>query len=124
MVCRYTQLFTKLNKLFNKSNELTSLLNFSLELRVQEYFNFFFSFLYLVNLSTLFFLILMLFLSRLDLKKKLYWKKLFTFFNVVFATLLSPPDVFSQLVFLVVLVTLFELVMFFSILQSKLNKYL
>jgi len=110
--------------LFNKSNELTSLLSFSLELRVQEYFNFFFSFLYLVNLSTLFFLILMLFLSRLDLKKKLYWKKLFTFFNVVFATLLSPPDVFSQLVFLFILTVLFELIMVFSVLQAKLNKYI
>jgi Sec-independent protein secretion pathway component TatC len=109
---------------FNKENELKSLLSFSLELRVEEYFNFFFTFLYLVNLSIFFVLILISFLSFLDLKKKLYWKKLFTFFNVVFATLLSPPDVFSQLVFLVVLVTLFELVMFFSILQSKLNKYL
>jgi len=109
---------------FNKENELKSLLSFSLELRVEEYFNFFFTFLYLVNLSIFFVLILISFLSFLDLKRKLYWKKLFTFFNVVFATLLSPPDVFSQLVFLVVLVTLFELVMFFSILQSKLNKYL
>ena len=109
--------------LFNKDNELTSLLSFSLELRVQEYFNFFFTFFYLVNLSTVFVLILMLFLSFLDSKKKLYWKKLFTFFNVVFATLLSPPDVFSQLGFLFILVLLFELIMFFSILQSKLNKY-
>ena len=66
----------------------------------------------------------MLFLSRLDLKKKLYWKKLFTFFNVVFATLLSPPDVFSQLVFLFILTVLFELIMVFSVLQSKLNKYI
>ena len=109
--------------LFNKDNELNSLLSFSLELRVQEYFDFFFSFLYLVNLSTVFFLLLSVFLSFLDLKRKLYWKKLFTFFNVVFATLLSPPDVFSQLLFLLLLVFLFELTMFLSILRSKYNKY-
>jgi hypothetical protein len=109
---------------FNHQNELDCLLSFSLELRVQEYFNFFFTFLYLINLASFLVLGVLLILSFLDLQQKLYWKKLFTFFNVVFATLLSPPDVFSQLVFLVVLVTLFELVMFFSILQSKLNKYL
>jgi Sec-independent protein secretion pathway component TatC len=33
----------------------------------------------------------------------------------VFATLLSPPDVFSQLIFLLVLIFLFEFVTFFSI---------
>ena len=60
----------------------------------------------------------------MNIDAEIYLKQLFTFFNVVFATLLIPPDVFSQLVFLVILVTLFELVMLFSILQSKFNKYL
>lgn len=108
---------------FNEKNELNSLLTFSLELRVQEYFNFFFTFLYLVNLSMFLALILISFLSFLDLNKKLYWKKLFTFFNVVFATLLSPPDVFSQLIFLFILSILFEFILFFSIIKLKVNKY-
>jgi len=108
---------------FNLQNESASILTFSLELRVQEYFNFFFTFLYLINLSSFLVLSLILLLSFLNLQQQLYWKKLFTFFNVVFATLLSPPDVFSQLIFLCILSVLFEFILFFSILKLKLNKY-
>ena len=108
--------------IFNHQNELNCLLSFSLELRVQEYFNFFFTFLYLINVASFLVLGILLILSFLDLQQKLYWKKLFTFFNVVFATLLSPPDVFSQLIFLLVLIFLFEFVTFFSIIKLKLNK--
>ena len=97
---------------FNHQNELNCLLSFSLELRVQEYFNFFFTFLYLINLASFVVLAFLLILSFLDLQQKLYWKKLFTFFNVVFATLLSPPDVFSQLIFLCILSVLFEFILF------------
>jgi sec-independent protein translocase protein TatC len=107
---------------FNHQNELNCLLSFSLELRVQEYFNFFFTFLYLINLASFVVLAFLLILSFLDLQQKLYWKKLFTFFNVVFATLLSPPDVFSQLIFLFVFVFLFEFVTLFSIIKLKLDK--
>jgi Sec-independent protein secretion pathway component TatC len=108
---------------FNLQNESTSILTFSLELRVQEYFNFFFTFLYLINLSSFLMLTIILILSFLNLQQKLYWKKLFTFFNVVFATLLSPPDVFSQLIFLFILSILFEFILFFSIVKLKVNKY-
>lgn len=107
---------------FNYRNELDCLLTFSLELKVQEYFNFFFTFLYLINLASFFVLVLILTLSFLSLEQKLYWKRLFTFFNVVFATLLSPPDVISQLIFLLVLVVLFEFVTFFSIFKLKQSK--
>ena len=108
--------------IFNRQNELNCLLTFSLELRVQEYFNFFFVFLYLINLASFLVLLIMLILSFLNLQQKLYWKKLFTFFNVVFATLLSPPDVFSQLIFLFMLVLLFEFVVFYSIIKLKRTK--
>jgi Sec-independent protein secretion pathway component TatC len=40
----------------------------------------------------------------------------------VFATLLSPPDVFSQLIFLFMLVLLFEFVVFYSIIKLKRTK--
>jgi len=76
----------------------------------------------LINLASFVVLAFLLILSFLDLQQKLYWKKLFTFFNVVFATLLSPPDVFSQLIFLFVFVFLFEFVTFLSIIKLKLDK--
>jgi sec-independent protein translocase protein TatC len=110
--------------LFNQENESSHLLTFSLELKVQEYFNFFFSFIYVVNFFAIVLLFLLFILSQLDLKQKLYWKKLFTFFNVVFATLLSPPDVFSQLFFLIMLIFFFELIVIFSILRIKMYKYI
>ncbi len=113
----------KFFNLFNQENESSHLLTFSLELKVQEYFNFFFTFIYLVNFFAIVLLILLFVLSRLNLKKKLYWKKLFTFFNVVFATLLSPPDVFSQLFFLIVLTFFLEVIVIFSVLFIKIDKY-
>jgi len=56
-------------------------------------------------------------------EKLLYWKKLFLFCNIVFATLLSPPDVYSQLLILSILTFFLEAIIFVNyylyILQKK-----
>ena len=109
---------------FHYSKDLTPTLNFFLELRVQEYFTFVFDFLYLVNLFVVFLILLYLLFFIFGVIKLLYWKKLFIFINIVFATLLSPPDVYSQIAILLLLTFLFEFVVFSSLYFFKLKKYL
>ena len=50
------------------------------------------------------------------------WKKLFIFLNIVFATLLSPPDVYSQIIILLLLTFCFEAIIFVTLYFLKLDK--
>jgi sec-independent protein translocase protein TatC len=108
----------------NLSNKINDELNFFLELRIQDYFLFLSSFLYLINICLFFLLFICLFFSLYGIKTLLHWKKLFIFFNIVFATLLSPPDVYSQLLIFVTLTVIFEIIIFFYIFYYKICKYI
>lgn len=110
--------FQKFNILVNQSENL----NFSLELTVQDYFIFVLDFLYFVNLFVIIFYLLLLLILVFGLENFIYWKKLFIFINIVFATLLSPPDVYSQIVILIFLSVFLEFILFVFIFLSKLDK--
>lgn len=107
---------------FNFSSNSSQTLTFFLELRVQEYFDFVLTFVYSVNLFIFVFFILFIFFVFLGFEKLLYWKKLFLFINIVFATLLSPPDVYSQLSILFVLTFFLEIIIFCNLYFYKLQK--
>jgi Sec-independent protein secretion pathway component TatC len=103
---------------FNFSSE-SQTLRFFLELRVQEYFKFVLDFLYTINIFIIIFYFLTFLILFFGLEKFIYWKKLFIFINIVFATLLSPPDVYSQILFLFILTIFFEFFLFGFILYLK-----
>jgi len=100
---------------FNNSN----LINLLFELKINEYFIFFFNFLFIFNLFIFNLFILIFFLKILGIINVIRWKKLFIFLNIVFATLLSPPDVYSQLIFLIILTIFLELFLFFFLFYLK-----
>jgi len=110
--------FQKFNTLVNQSENL----NFSLELSVQDYFLFVLDFIYFVNIFIVIFYSLIFFMLIFGVENFIYWKKLFIFINIVFATLLSPPDVYSQIVILIFLSALLELILFMFVYLSKVNK--
>lgn len=110
--------FQKFNVLVNQSENL----NFSLELTVQDYFTFVLDFLYFVNLFVILFYLLLALILVFGVENFIYWKKLFIFINIVFATLLSPPDVYSQIVILIFLSFLLEFILLTFIFLSKLDK--
>jgi Sec-independent protein secretion pathway component TatC len=112
--------FESFNKLVNKDN----ILNVFLELRLYDYFLFLKDFIYLTNFCLFFLFVLCFVCFCYGLKFLVHWKKLFIFINIVFATLLSPPDVYSQLLILVVLTFIFEFIIFFYTFYCKLLKYL
>lgn len=108
---------------FSFSFHESQTLSFFLELRVQEYFNFVINFIYSVNLFILIFFAIFFLILMFGFEKLLYWKKLFLFCNIVFATLLSPPDVYSQLLILFILTFFLEAIIFVNyylyVLQKK-----
>lgn len=108
-------------KNFNNSENSSQILKFFFELRVEEYFNFVFDFFYLTNTLILVFLFLFLLVSFFGVSNVIYWKKLFIFTNIVCATLLSPPDVYSQITILILLSFSFESILFFSLYFLNIN---
>jgi len=100
---------------FNSTSEVLTSLNFFFELRVQEYFNFVLDFIYCVNLFSLLFLFLVSLTFFFGLSTVLSYKKLFFLLNLIAATFLSPPDVYSQLISFIVLTFSFELFFFFKL---------
>ena len=97
---------------FQISNE--SSLNFFFEAKFNEYFNFYTTF-YKV---CLFFLILiiciLIFFELYNTKKIKKTRKFFHFFFVLLATMLTPPDIISQLWFSSILILVFEILLVFS----------
>jgi len=92
----------------------SELFQFSLELRLKDYLSFIGSFSYFINLIVVLFLILFLLTNLFGISNILYWKKLFIFFNIMFATFLSPPDVYSQISILVFLVVMLAVLLWFG----------
>lgn len=109
---------------FNNQIETDNVLNLFLELRIQDFLTFFFGFFYVLNFAILLFLFLFFIIISFGLKTLLSWKKLFIFIHISFATLLSPPDVFSQMSIFLFLSFLFEFILFLSFVFFKLKKYL
>jgi sec-independent protein translocase protein TatC len=110
---------------FNAStNDLNPGLNFFFELKVLDYFSFLFDFLYFLNFALLVISVLFMLLTRLGLKNLVNWKKLFIFSNIVFATLLSPPDILTQIVLLLLFTLLLELFICLLIFQFKIKNFL
>jgi Sec-independent protein secretion pathway component TatC len=80
------------------------------------------NFIYTVNFFIFVFFLSFLFIFFFGFEKLLYWKKLFLFINIVFATLLSPPDVYSQLAILFVLTLFLEVIIFLNLYFYKAQK--
>ena len=112
--------FESFSRMINKDN----ILNVFLELKLYDYFLFLSDFVYLTNICLFFLLLLCMVFLYYGLKYLIHWKKLFIFINIVFATLLSPTDVSSQLLIFVVLTFIFEFTIFFYIFYFKILKYM
>jgi Sec-independent protein secretion pathway component TatC len=109
---------------FNLNSVQTQNKNFFLELKINEYFFFLLQFFNLLNILLFFFFFLALLCSFYHFKILVQWKKLFIFLNIVFATLLSPPDAYSQILILCVITIFFEITIFYCLYNYKLLKFI
>lgn len=105
---------------FNKSTFFFLLF----ELKVNDYILFLLSFLTSLNFLFIAFFLFFYLLQFINLKTLIYWKRLFVFFYIVFATLLSPPDVYSQVILLSFFFLSFELLLFIYMISIKNKLYI
>ena len=107
---------------YNNFIILNQILEIYTELKIKEYYYFIFNILYSINFSLFFIYFFLFFLTNIKVIYLLSKRKLFFFLNLVFATLLSPPEVSGQIIILIFLTFICELLLFFNILDIK--KYL
>lgn len=86
-----------------------NLVNLQLEPRIADYLNFFFETLLLLNLVLHGFLIFLFFLRRVTLDFVVKYRKFFYLSFFVFATLLTPPDISSQILVGLLFLFFFEI---------------
>ena len=111
--------FKKINYLI----EYSTFFNFYGQLQFNQYIFFLKTFLNTV-IYCYFFIVLFIFFSfLLKLNFLLYIRKFFIFINMCLATLISPPDIFSQFLFFFLLLLISELITYFYILLIKYEKY-
>ena len=117
--CFYTFIIPFFLKILQTAKETYSseLFIIFFELKVQDFINFI---LYLNNLFTiiiLFLLILTIFIFNITLSKIISHKKIIYLIAIIFSTFISPPDIFSQLLLLFIILTTIELIIFKRILK-------
>ena len=97
--------------------------NFYFEAKLYDYLNFYLTLYYICNINCQIFMILIFFLSSLNgnLNKIKQVRKIFYLFFICFATIVTPPDIISQIILLVSMLCIFELLVFGLILKTRLN---
>jgi len=119
----FSNVFPSIFKFFQSYNsfELNNI-NIKFELKIIEFLYFNYNIFCLINIL----LLLLFFLfTVINLKGILFYntnKKFFIFFNIVIATIISTPDISSQLSIFFFLVTFLEIFQFTTLYKIKLNK--
>lgn len=99
-----------------------SLISLHFEARLADYLNFFFETYFLLNLILHLFLVFLFFLYQIRLNTILKFRKLFYLSFFVFATLLTPPEVISQVLVGTFFILFFESFLFSLFLSNEYKK--
>ena len=89
-------------------------ITFFFEARIFEYFSYFTDFYYTCTFNFQILAISIFFISNLSNKIETVktFRKLFYFIFIIFATLITPPDIFSQIVLSSILISIYETLLF------------
>lgn len=91
--------------------------SFFFEAKIMEYLNYFTNLYYICLLSCQFLIIIALVLNSISNKKNKMFRKLFYLIFVVFSTLITPPDVLSQIIVTINLIVIYEIIIFLKYLK-------
>jgi len=111
-------------KFFNsfQLNAEESLISIHLETRIADYLNFFIETFLLLNIVLHIFLVFILFLYKITLNFIIKHRKIFYLAFFVFATIVTPPDIFSQIIVGFLFLTSFEIFLFSLFLSKEYEK--
>lgn len=109
---------------FQLSTILKSL-NLHFEAKLNEYLNFYIMFYYICTFYCQIFVIIVFFFDYINKNLKLIkqFRKVFYYLFVFFSTLITPPDVISQILFSVCLVFIYESLIFINIFVLIFKKF-
>ena len=99
-----------------------SLISLHLEARIADYLSFFFETYFLLNAILHIFLIFLFLLYKITLNYILKYRKLFYLLFFIFATLMTPPDVISQIIVGLFFLVFFEIFLFSLFLSYEYKK--
>jgi sec-independent protein translocase protein TatC len=99
--------------------------NFYFEAKLNEYLDFYITFYFLLLLNFQFFLLIFLIGNRYTqiVQKATTFRKFFYFLFFISATVLTPPDIISQLLVCTSLIWIYEIVNFLNIFQINIKYY-
>nr|QYJ09261.1 Sec-independent protein translocase component TatC [Pleurosigma sp. mgcode 4] len=92
-------------------------LNFHFEAKLSEYLNFYIMFYYICTFYCQIFVVLVFFFDYINTNLNLIknFRKLFYYLFIFLSTLVTPPDVFSQILFSICLICIYEILIFVNI---------
>jgi sec-independent protein translocase protein TatC len=96
-----------------------SLVSIHMELRINDYLNFFLTILFSLTLIFHFFFIFLFFLKMLPLNLFIKFRKIGHFLIFILATLFTPPDLFSQILIASLFLAFFEIFLFSTFLLNE-----
>lgn len=105
-----------------RANE--SMVSIHLETRISDYLNFFFEIFTSLNISLHLLLLFLIFLQKITLNSVVSYRRLIYLFLFVFATALTPPDIFSQLLIGIFFISTFEIFLFSLFFSKEKELYL
>ena len=100
-----------------------SIVSIHLETRISDYLNFFFEIFVSLNIALHLLLAFLIFLQKFTLDTIISHRKLIYLLLFVFATLITPPDIFSQILVGVFFLLAFELFLFSIFLSKEKDDY-
>lgn len=104
---------------FQNTNDSLQPISFFFEARIIEYLNYFINLYYLCLINCQTFALLTLLLNNIskNIGTIKTFRKLFYFIFIIFSTLITPPDIASQIIMSVILIIIYELLIFFKYLK-------
>lgn len=107
---------------FQQNSNETQPVSLFFEAKLMEYFHYLTGLYYICLINCQFLAMLLILLTNLNEKmaKTKTFRKLFYIIFVIFSTITTPPDIFSQIIVSLLLITIYEVLLFLK--QIKINK--
>ena len=102
---------------------VTCSFNLHFEAKLNEYLNFYISFYYLCGFYCQFFVLLLLFLNYLGINIKVIkrFRKFYYYCFTIISTLISPPEILSQIFISLIVIFMYEFLLLFFLLKARLK---
>ena len=107
---------------FQQNETIGQPISLFLEAKLYDFLNYFITFYNMCFFSCQFLTVILFFLNKIINKKKhiKFFRKIFYLIFLIFSTIITPPDVFSQLLITFYLILIYEITIFFSCLKFNL----